>query len=228
MLRKGLSGGGMSSNCCLSSRIWCLSKSKNGQSCMLQLDKWDEQPLSQRMPELFSFAENKSISVERAFSENHLSQLFSLPLSHLAFQQMQSLEEMITQSSLVPEDNVWGFRWGTSVFSSSRIYRVLVGHLEADPAFNWPWKSYCQPKRKVFFWLLIKDRLSTRNLLRRKNMQLDSFNCELCSLSMEESVEHLFLTCPFAHQCWAIIGLDFPDDTCFPLVVSTFKDLLNS
>jgi len=89
---------------------------KNGQSCMLWLDKWDEQPLSQRMPELFSFAKNKSISVERAFSENHLSQLFSLPLSHIAFQQMQSLEEMITQSSLVPEDDVWGFRWGTSVF----------------------------------------------------------------------------------------------------------------
>lgn len=201
---------------------------KNGKSCMLWLDRWDGQLLNQRMPELFSFAKNKFISVDKAFSEANLHQLFSLPLSEPAFQQLHALEQTILQNNLVPEEDTWGYRWGSSIFSSSRVYRELVGHIEIDPAFIWLWKSYCQPKHKVFFWLLIKDRLSTRNLLRRRNMHLDSFNCELCSLSIEESVEHLFLTCPFARQCWGIIGLDFPDDADFPAVVNIFKDQLNS
>lgn len=54
-------------------------------------------------------------------------------------------------------------------------------------------------------------------------MQPESFNCELCSLSTEQNLEHLFLTCPFALQCWGIIGLVFLDDADFPAVVSIFK-----
>jgi hypothetical protein len=53
---------------------------------------------------------------------------------------------------------------------------------------------------KVFRWLLLKDRLSTRNIPRRKHMNLDSYNYELRALGVEESTEHLFLHCPFAQQ----------------------------
>jgi hypothetical protein len=35
---------------------------------------------------------------------------------------------------------------------------------------------------KVFFWLLLKDRLNTCNLLLRKNKILPSYNCVLCQL----------------------------------------------
>jgi hypothetical protein len=56
---------------------------------------------------------------------------------------------------------------------------------------------------KFFFWLLLKDsRLSTRNLLKRKKMQVQSYNCELCQLATEETLNHLFLECPFARSCW--------------------------
>jgi hypothetical protein len=56
-------------------------------------------------------------------------------------------------------------------------------------------------KENSFFWLLIKDRLSTRELLRRKSMHLDDYNCVLCSLAVEESLVHLFLDCPFSESC---------------------------
>lgn len=62
-------------------------------------------------------------------------------------------------------------------------------------------------EHKVFFWLLLKDRLSTRDLLRRKNMALDSCACELCILQRLETVTHLFLRCNFAKACWASIGV---------------------
>lgn len=65
-------------------------------------------------------------------------------------------------------------------------------------------------KHKVFFWLLMNDRLNTRGLLRRNNMALDSYVCELCILQKEESLKHLFLSCNFAMACWASIGITYP------------------
>jgi hypothetical protein len=44
----------------------------------------------------------------------------------------------------------------------------------------------CQQKHKVFLWLLRQDRLNTRGLLKRKNMLLESYTCELCLLQREE------------------------------------------
>ena len=58
------------------------------------------------------------------------------------------------------------------------------------------------------FWLLLQDKLSTRGVLRRRNMVLDDYTCVGCGVGVEETVDHLFLNCPFAVQCWALINLD--------------------
>jgi len=59
----------------------------------------------------------------------------------------------------------------------------------------------------VFFWLLIQDKLSTRNILRRKNMYLPSYSCVLCSLNNEETTNQLFFECNLARDCWGLSGL---------------------
>lgn len=56
------------------------------------------------------------------------------------------------QITLDSEEEIWGYRWGSSTFSSSKVYKELMGHFETDPALNWLWKSYCQPQYRVF-WL---------------------------------------------------------------------------
>lgn len=96
------------------------------------------------------------------------------------------------------------------------------------PAFKWIWKSACQWKHKVFFWLLLKDRLSTRNLLKRRNMALDDYNCVLCSSLVEEGLDHLFLHCSFARQCWDTLSLDIQPNSSFPTVVSSFRVKMQS
>ena len=83
----------------------------------------------------------------------------------------------------------------------------MTGHQVVHPAFKWLWACSCQSKHKVLFWLLLKDRISTRELLRRKNMALQDFNCVLCNAAVEESLLHLFLECPFATQCWGLINI---------------------
>jgi hypothetical protein len=51
---------------------------------------------------------------------------------------------------------------------------------------------------------------NTRNMLRRKNMELESYTCENCIWQKEETLYHLFLRCNFAKACWNSIGMNPP------------------
>jgi hypothetical protein len=50
----------------------------------------------------------------------------------------------------------------------------------------------------------------TPSLLRRKNMHLESYTCELCLLQKEEKLRHLFFKCSFVRNCWGHIGITVP------------------
>lgn len=134
---------------------------------------------------------------------------FHLPLSIQAHQQLQNL--LATLHALQPQgdSDQWSYIWGSSVFTASRAYKEIIGHSSVHPLFLAIWNSKCQMKHKVFFWLLLKDRLSTKDLLQRRNMELDSYTCDLCILRRIESVAHLFLRCNFAKACWSSIGVSF-------------------
>lgn len=99
--------------------------------------------------------------------------------------------------------DLWTFLWSSGKFSIAKAYEHLSGHSQIHPGFKWIWNSNCQNKHKVFAWLIMKDKLSTRELLRRKNMELQDYNCVLCNNAVEESLLHLMCTCPFAQTCWA-------------------------
>jgi hypothetical protein len=85
------------------------------------------------------------------------------------------------------------------------------------------------PTHKFFFWLLIKDRPSTRNILRKKNMYLEYYNCVICNVfftvqfhkaglehpkpgtplhrNFPEMVEHFRskATIPILHDSWILM-----------------------
>jgi hypothetical protein len=94
-------------------------------------------------------------------------------------------------SPLTDQQDKWASNWGEE-YSASKTYKFLVGHINVHQVYKWLQKCFCQPKLNVFFWLLLKDRLSTRNILRRKNLHLDSYHCVLCQLSVKETGQHLF------------------------------------
>lgn len=76
---------------------------------------------------------------------------------------------------------------------------------------RWIWKSKCVPGIKFFAWLLLNDRLNTRNILRRKKFLQEGYNCVLCQDSVEETVEHLFFDCPAAVSRWFALGITWAD-----------------
>jgi hypothetical protein len=55
------------------------------------------------------------------------------------------------------------------------------------------WKSKCLPKLKFFAWLLIMDRLNTKDLMSRKHWHIEGgVNCVLCTGNVGETRDHLF------------------------------------
>lgn len=52
-------------------------------------------------------------------------------------------------------------------------------------------------------------------------MHLDSFDCALCLDATEETMDHLFLTCPFANSCWSQIGVTLQSQSSIFLGSST-------
>jgi hypothetical protein len=81
-----------------------------------------------------------------------------------------------------------------------KAYKHLIGSSQVHPAFGWIWSFSCQMKHKVFYWLLLQNRLNTRSMLRKRHMVLDSYACELCLRQVEELNMHLFLRCSFAKK----------------------------
>lgn len=183
----------------------------NGHTIWFWQDMWNGQLPLHQYPELFSFVRKHNMSLRTVWEAPHLHELFHLPLSEQAFQQFDLLLAILEELDLQAGQDLWTYIWGTSTYSTSKAYEKMKGHVQVDPIFKWLWKTNVQPKHQVFFWLLLKDRINTGGMLRRRNMIiLDSYTCELCILQREETLLHLFIRCNFARACWASIGITLP------------------
>ena len=101
--------------------------------------------------------------------------------------------------------------------------------LQPPRPFLWIWESRCCNKLRVFTWLLLMDRLNTRNLLKRKKFKIEgnNYNCVLCTSQREETAMHLFFTCPFAIRCWQTIGIQWQYGTPFFQMLEIAKHNFN-
>jgi hypothetical protein len=109
-------------------------------------------------------------------------------------------------------------------FLSSKAYRLLIGHSSIHRAYQWLWNSSCQNKRKFFFWLVLKDCLSTRDLLRRRNMFLPYYSYIHCANGTEETLLHLLVDCPFDIASWNTLSLLSPAHSDLLQVFTSFRD----
>ncbi|KAF8655447.1 hypothetical protein HU200_061195 [Digitaria exilis] len=58
-------------------------------------------------------------------------------------------------------------------------------------------------------------------------MDVDDYNCVLCSSSIEESRDHLFFDCAFVQSCWQLLNLHIGNFVDPMQMVSAFKSQLN-
>ena len=138
-----------------------------------------------------------------------ISEIFNLPLSDQAWSELLALQNDIQQINF-DENSVdtWTFIWGNSQYTSSRFYRLAFRNSYTRRTFKWIWKSKCIPMLKFFAWLILLDRLNTKDMIRRRNFHVQpNTHCALCNDQVVEEINHLFFYCPFSTVCWQKIGL---------------------
>jgi hypothetical protein len=92
--------------------------------------------------------------------------------AYTEFQDLESLCEVTSEWITLGEIDKWSYIWNLSEFSTQKAYKALIGYQQCPPHFTWIWSTSCQAKHKFFFWLLLHDRLNTRNLLGGKTSSL--------------------------------------------------------
>jgi hypothetical protein len=189
-------------------------KLNDGASAYMWQDLWNWIVQKEAYPELFSFTTKSEITVQQAQEVGQLYEIFQLPLTSEAFQQYTMLSSEIANLELRPNHDEWKYIWGSGQFSVHKAYQALTGHMPTHHVFRHLWLCKCQPKHKIFFWLLLHDKLKTRDRLRRRHMYLETYTCENCILQKTESAYHLFLRCNFARRCWSSIGVTTPRISC--------------
>ena len=101
------------------------------------------------------------------------------------------------------------FSWGAQ-YKAPKLYKLAFSEHQVPVVFSWVWKCKVTPRVKFFAWLILVDRLNTRDMLARRNFNVQPNNiCVLCSDNCVETIDHLLFDCSFAKQCWAKVGINW-------------------
>lgn len=93
-----------------------VSRLGDGKTCYLWSDLWEGQVPSQTFPELCFFAKNKSLSIHVVKQMVQLEQMFHLPLSPKAYDQLNGFLVKIENTANSDDQDVWSYIWGKSLF----------------------------------------------------------------------------------------------------------------
>ncbi|XP_044367523.1 uncharacterized protein [Triticum aestivum] len=183
---------------------------QDGNNTLLWKDLWTDDILADRFPRAFSFTRNEDISVQEFLTAETLGTTFHLPLSEQAHEELLTMQQMLTPTTLNQGDDKWGCTWGKGEYTAKQYYSYYFRNLDAHQSYKWIWKSKVTMKIKVFGWLLLFDRLNKRNMLKRRHYNIgDNYTCLLCASPPEETLEHLFFTCPFSQDCWTHLNISW-------------------
>ena len=184
-----------------------------GDTILLWKDKWDDSIREDYYPHLFSFAKDVNLSMEKAghVTNEDIYDLFHLPLSTIAHQELSDLQDEIRDIDFSNNPDSWIFPWGTE-YSTKKVYLSLIGeHSTPKPILD-IWKTCCVPRQKFFAWLLLYGKLNTKDMMKKKNFFVQFSNCILCDTCPEECIMHLFFECSFSQSFWWALGFDWNSD----------------
>ncbi|XP_057828398.2 uncharacterized protein LOC131039625 [Cryptomeria japonica] len=96
----------------------------------------------------------------------------------------------------------------------------MMNQQQSQRDFFFSWNSAVMPKGGCFSWLALKNRILTSNKLAKLQI-VQQFKYVMCD-QVSEDVDHLFLQCPFAHQCWRFVTNKLELSMAFPNTIWDF------
>ena len=86
---------------------------------------------------------------------------------------MIRLQQILQNHSDEEAKDCWTWRLnGKGQYTAKKFYKLVHDPIQANPLLNWIWKSCCILKTKVFAWLVIMDRLNTKDMLIRRHWNI--------------------------------------------------------
>jgi hypothetical protein len=186
---------------------------QSGETVLFWSDSWEldgsRVPLRDRFPRLFSFAKDSKVSVREMVQLQNRAEEFHLPLSSRAYDEFLLLQGWLDNVHLQPLGaDIWSCVGGD--YKANAYYASLYNHVVVDPQFQWIWKSKCIMKIKMFSWLMLSDRLNTKDLLQRRHWNVtNDYSCVLCPGHHHEDRDHLFFNCVFSSRVWIYLQIQW-------------------
>lgn len=105
------------------------------------------------------------------------------------------------------DEFVWGHTGNGkfTVKSASELQTANVASHTCTKLLNCMWKLNLAPKITFFNWLLICERLKTRQRLNSFTNSIPD-TCVFCN-NHEEFMDHLFMQCSFSQSVWLLSAL---------------------
>jgi hypothetical protein len=178
----------------------------NGHSTSFWNDRWlGDKPLALTYPSLFTHSKDTGASVAKIIEEGPLHNL-QPRLSRAAAAEMDALEAALQGVDLTQgPDQISCFLEDVNhKLQAGLIYHLSVQQGQQGPMHQFIWKNHAPPRVKFFGWLLVQERIQSRDNLSLKNIVDDSC-CEICQAT-EETADHIVAHCPFAQEFWKHVG----------------------
>lgn len=176
----------------------------NGEKTLFWLDRWVDNCAPKNLwPDLF-IASNRQFGTVKELI--HLTQESWFKSDHV------ELAERVANLGLVVRGAVDTKKWALTsngIFSVKSLYSFLIHGGVTCGITNSIWNSPCPKKIILFNWLVWDNSILTlSNLAARGCNKLPTATCVLCNADIE-TVDHLFLLCPFVVRLWAFLAARF-------------------
>jgi hypothetical protein len=111
----------------------------DGKSALFWKDLWHFNILKIKFPLLFTFVINPQASVHQVINAEYIEDMFHLPLTtqaHEEFLHMEAICLEVKHSEFLDMTDTWSYIWGNEFYSSTKAYKVLIGHKQVPQHFN--------------------------------------------------------------------------------------------
>ncbi|GKD42953.1 RNA-directed DNA polymerase, eukaryota [Tanacetum coccineum] len=209
---------------------FCKKKVGNGIHTKFWHDVWiGDQKLSCVFPRLFALDEDKDCNVASKFHGPVELSIRRAIRGGVESSQFSQLREMLDTVILSNMEDRW--RWdlnGSGLFRVCDVRNYLDDFFLPKDDRGTRWVKCIPIKINVFAWRVSLDRLPTRVNLIRRDVQVPSSDCPICT-SDDEDASHLLFRCSMAADIHRLIcrwwGLNWANIGSYAEWLSWFKDI---
>lgn len=112
--------------------------------------------------------------VKEGLESSNLLRWFNLRMSDQTFAELALLQSFMHEVKF-QEDllDVWAWQGTTKSYTPKMFYTYAHRTHTFNPVHNWIWTSSCILNLKVFAWMLVMDRINTKDMVETRHKHLD-------------------------------------------------------